>query len=87
MGGAPLRDQQVFVYGQIRSGRTAESKDALISQILAAVAEASDLERNNRFGSTLSIFRRDRWSNLVTCFRNLETSRLGWQRFPKPTGR
>jgi phenylpyruvate tautomerase PptA (4-oxalocrotonate tautomerase family) len=46
VGGAPLRDQHVFVYGQIRSGRTAESKDALISQILAAVSEASEQERN-----------------------------------------
>ena len=46
VGGAPLRAQQVFVYGQIRGGRTAESKGALISQILAVVSEASELERN-----------------------------------------
>jgi phenylpyruvate tautomerase PptA (4-oxalocrotonate tautomerase family) len=46
VGGVPLRDQQVFVHGQIRGGRTAESKGALISQILAAVSEASELERN-----------------------------------------
>lgn len=46
VGGAPLRAQQVFVYGQIRGGRTAESKGALISQILTAVAEASEVERN-----------------------------------------
>ena len=46
MGGAPLRGHQAFVHGQIRGGRTAESKDALISQILAAVSEASELERN-----------------------------------------
>jgi len=46
VGGAPLRGQQVFVQGQIRGGRTAESKDALISQMLAAVSEASELEPN-----------------------------------------
>jgi phenylpyruvate tautomerase PptA (4-oxalocrotonate tautomerase family) len=46
VGAAPLRDQQVFVHGQIRGGRTAESKGALISQILAAVSEVSELERN-----------------------------------------
>ena len=46
VGGAPLRGQQVFVHGKIRGGRPAESKDALISQILAAVSEASELERN-----------------------------------------
>jgi phenylpyruvate tautomerase PptA (4-oxalocrotonate tautomerase family) len=45
-GGAPLRDQQVFVHGQIRCGRTPESKGALIAQILAAVSEAAELERN-----------------------------------------
>jgi phenylpyruvate tautomerase PptA (4-oxalocrotonate tautomerase family) len=46
VGGVPLRYQQVFVHGQIRGGRTPESKGALIAQILAAVSEASELERN-----------------------------------------
>jgi len=46
MGGAPLRDKQVFVHGQIRGGRAAESKDALISRMLTAVSEAAELERN-----------------------------------------
>jgi phenylpyruvate tautomerase PptA (4-oxalocrotonate tautomerase family) len=46
VGGAPLRDQQVFVHGQIRGGRTAESKDALVSQMLTAVSEAAELECN-----------------------------------------
>jgi phenylpyruvate tautomerase PptA (4-oxalocrotonate tautomerase family) len=46
VGGAPLRDQQVFVHGQIRGGRTPESKDALISQILTAVSEAAELDCN-----------------------------------------
>ena len=46
VGGAPLQDQQVFVHGQIRGGRTAEIKDALISQMLAAVSEAAELDCN-----------------------------------------
>lgn len=47
VGGAPLRGNQVFVHGQIRGGRTAENKDALIAQLLAAIAQASQLQRNN----------------------------------------
>jgi phenylpyruvate tautomerase PptA (4-oxalocrotonate tautomerase family) len=41
VGGGPLKGHQVFVNGQIRGGRSAEVKDALIAQITAAVAEAS----------------------------------------------
>jgi len=37
----------VFVNGQIRGGRSAERKDALIAQITAAVAEASKLPKRN----------------------------------------
>jgi phenylpyruvate tautomerase PptA (4-oxalocrotonate tautomerase family) len=37
----------VFVNGQIRGGRSAERKDALIAQITAAVAEASELPKRN----------------------------------------
>jgi phenylpyruvate tautomerase PptA (4-oxalocrotonate tautomerase family) len=47
VGGVPLHGQQVFVNGQIRAGRTAESKDALISQMLAAVARAAGLPANH----------------------------------------
>jgi phenylpyruvate tautomerase PptA (4-oxalocrotonate tautomerase family) len=47
VGGMPLHGQQVFVNGQIRAGRSAESKDALISQMLAAVAKAATLPNNN----------------------------------------
>ena len=47
VGGMPLHGQQVFVNGQIRAGRTRESKDALISQMLAAVADAAGLAVNN----------------------------------------
>jgi phenylpyruvate tautomerase PptA (4-oxalocrotonate tautomerase family) len=47
VGGMPLHGQQVFVNGQIRAGRSAESKDALISQMLAAVARAAGLPANH----------------------------------------
>jgi phenylpyruvate tautomerase PptA (4-oxalocrotonate tautomerase family) len=47
VGGMPLHGPQVFVNGQIRAGRTAESKDALISQMLAAVADAAGLPANH----------------------------------------
>lgn len=47
VGGGLLRGQQVFVNGQIRAGRTAESKDKLISGIADAVAVASKLSKNN----------------------------------------
>src|SRR2546430_17554809 len=33
--------------GQIRAGRSVESKDSLIAQILTAVAEASNLSKRN----------------------------------------
>ena len=33
VGGRPLRGQQLFVNGQIRAGRTAESKDAVVERI------------------------------------------------------
>jgi phenylpyruvate tautomerase PptA (4-oxalocrotonate tautomerase family) len=47
VGGQPLRGQQLFVNGQIRAGRTAESKDALLAQMLAAVAKAAGLPANH----------------------------------------
>src|SRR2546429_9737055 len=43
----PLKGPQVFVNGQIRGGRSAESKDSLIAQITTAVAEASNLSKRN----------------------------------------
>src|SRR5262249_40931930 len=42
-----IKGHQVFVNGQIRAGRSAEVKDALIAQITAAVAEASKLPKRN----------------------------------------
>ena len=47
VGGQPLRGQQLFVNGQIRAGRTKESKDTLIAQMLAAVAGAAGLPANH----------------------------------------
>lgn len=47
VGGQPLKRKQVFVNGQIRAGRTVESKDALIRQMLAAVARAAMLPANH----------------------------------------
>src|SRR5215470_11324086 len=47
VGGSPLKGQQVFVNGQIRGGRSVETKDALIARITAAVAEASKLANRN----------------------------------------
>ena len=47
VGGGLLRGHQVFVNGQIRAGRSAESKDKLISGIADAVAVASNLSKNN----------------------------------------
>ena len=46
VGGNSLRGQQLFVNGQIRAGRTTESKDALIAQMLVAVAKAAQLPAN-----------------------------------------
>src|SRR5262245_58121128 len=43
VGEVPLKGHQVFVNGQIRGGRSAESKDSLIAQIPATVAEASNV--------------------------------------------
>ena len=47
VGGGPLRGKQVFVNGQIRAGRTVESKDALIRQMAAAVGQAAMLPANH----------------------------------------
>lgn len=47
VGGVLLKGQQVFVNGQIRAGRSKESKDKLISGMLAAIASAAQLPTNN----------------------------------------
>jgi phenylpyruvate tautomerase PptA (4-oxalocrotonate tautomerase family) len=47
VSGTPLKGHQVFVNGQIRAGRSTESKDALIAQITMAVSDASKLPKRN----------------------------------------
>jgi phenylpyruvate tautomerase PptA (4-oxalocrotonate tautomerase family) len=47
VGGQLLHGLQLFVNGQIRAGRTTESKDALIALMLVAVAKAAGLPTNN----------------------------------------
>src|SRR5260370_31447616 len=47
VGGSPLKGQQGFVNGQIRGGRSAETKDALITRITAAVAERAEMAKKN----------------------------------------
>src|ERR1700746_4147871 len=47
VGGIPLKGQQVFVNGQIRGGRSAETKDSLIAQITAAGAETGQFCNTN----------------------------------------
>jgi phenylpyruvate tautomerase PptA (4-oxalocrotonate tautomerase family) len=43
VGGRPLSHGHVFVHGQIRGGRTPDSKSTLISSMLKAVAEAASV--------------------------------------------
>jgi 4-oxalocrotonate tautomerase family enzyme len=47
VGGSPLSHRQVFVHGQIRAGRPAENKSALICSMLDAVAEAASVPRTS----------------------------------------
>jgi phenylpyruvate tautomerase PptA (4-oxalocrotonate tautomerase family) len=47
VGGSPLAHRQVFVHGQIRGGRIAESKSALISSMLDVLAEAASVPRTS----------------------------------------
>jgi phenylpyruvate tautomerase PptA (4-oxalocrotonate tautomerase family) len=47
VGGQLLLGLQLFVNGQIRAGRTTESKDALIALMLVAVAKAAGLPTSN----------------------------------------
>jgi len=43
IGGAPMTERQIFVQGQIRGGRTAAMKHALITGLCDALANASRL--------------------------------------------
>ncbi len=45
VGGAPIRDDLVFVHSQIRAGRTAEQKRALLDELSEAVQRVLDAPR------------------------------------------
>lgn len=45
VGGAPLAEDQIFVHGQIRDGRTPEVKRALLDALVNQVAEAAGAKR------------------------------------------
>jgi phenylpyruvate tautomerase PptA (4-oxalocrotonate tautomerase family) len=44
MGGAPLKHDQLFVYGHIRSGRAAVDKSRMITLMAKAVGDAAKVE-------------------------------------------
>jgi phenylpyruvate tautomerase PptA (4-oxalocrotonate tautomerase family) len=46
LGGTPLNGDQIFVHGFIRDGRPTEMKDALMAQLTADVAHASQMKTN-----------------------------------------
>lgn len=41
VGGGPLKDEQIFVHGQIRGGRSAEVKTQLITKLRDVVVDAA----------------------------------------------
>lgn len=47
MGGAPAAPETLFIHGQIRGGRTADMKLALLSGLLDTVASAADVPRTS----------------------------------------
>jgi phenylpyruvate tautomerase PptA (4-oxalocrotonate tautomerase family) len=46
VGGAPLKHDQLFVYGHIRSGRAAVDKSRMIATMAKAVGDAADVENS-----------------------------------------
>ncbi len=46
VGGRPLQHDLIFVHGHIRAGRTPAQKQDLLTQLVAAVAHASNSPRN-----------------------------------------
>src|ERR1700722_5804126 len=46
MGGAPLRHDQLFVYGLIRSGRASVDKSRMITLMATAVGAAANVENS-----------------------------------------
>jgi phenylpyruvate tautomerase PptA (4-oxalocrotonate tautomerase family) len=47
MGGAPVADKGVFVYGHIRAGRTPEQKKRLLRGIVETISEILKLEQRH----------------------------------------
>src|SRR5260221_14506038 len=60
VGGSPLKGQQVFVNGQIRGGRSAETKDALITPITAAGAKKAKIAKKKLWGYNTQLVPRER---------------------------
>lgn len=50
MGGAPVRADGVFVYGHIRSGRSADRKTLLLRAIVDAIAEVTKMAPRHIWG-------------------------------------
>jgi hypothetical protein len=46
MGGAPLKHDQLFIYGHIRSGRAAVDKSRMIALMAKAVGDAAKVENS-----------------------------------------
>jgi phenylpyruvate tautomerase PptA (4-oxalocrotonate tautomerase family) len=47
MGGKPLAGDQLFVHGHIRAGRSAVDRKRIVSEIVAAVSQATKLPRRS----------------------------------------
>ena len=47
MGGKIIKDRQIFLHGQIRSGRTTKTKNKLIVSLRDALIKNSGIEKNN----------------------------------------
>ena len=50
MGGAPVTADGIFVYGHIRSGRSAERKTLLVRAIVDAIAEVTKMAQRHIWG-------------------------------------
>ena len=47
MGGKIVKDKQIFLYGQIRAGRTTEVKNKLITNLRDAIIKNSEVSKDN----------------------------------------
>ncbi len=47
MGGAPLASNQIFVHGFIRAGRSIADRERLVSELVTALAELSELPKQS----------------------------------------